>query len=468
MTIRSGGRVRERTQARPAKPGTWDDAWQPTYAQDTTSERPTGGRGGGPGGLNGNGSNGWGRRPRRRVPGILKFLAFALVLGAIVVLILATALRPLIRSTVIQWASDNPAALGISFVRSLVEEDLGPKLTTAASADTTQVPFVVNDGDSATAIALRLQQNGFLADRRAFILIATDRGLTQQLNAGTFILRRSMTPDQIVTALLAPEQVHYVTIPLRTGLRLEQITAKLETIDGLKMDPEAFYNLAKRPSPALLADYPWLKQILPAGASLEGFLWPATYMVLPDTTPEELIRDMLDGFKTAVGDRLTVPAARKMSFYEILTLASLVEREAVHDEDRPLIAGVFQNRLNPKLFPNLHLGSDPTIFYIHDTLRLRAMNIADWKTYLFWDALHGEQLPASLPPDLAAYNTTTHQGLVPGPICTPTVASIDAALAPNTKTGYLYFLAKADASGDTVYAKTFKEHQANIAKYGKK
>src|SRR5215210_4423063 len=158
MTIRSCGRVRERSQARPAEPGTWDDAWQPTYAPEATRERPVGGRGGTHGGGNGfNGSNGWDRRPRRRVPGILKFLAFALVLGAVVVLVLATALRPLIRTTVIQWASDNPAALGISFVRGLVEEDLGAKLTTAASADTTQVPFVVNDGDSATAIAARLQ-----------------------------------------------------------------------------------------------------------------------------------------------------------------------------------------------------------------------------------------------------------------------------------------------------------------------
>ena len=99
-------------------------------------------------------------------------------------------------------------------------------------------------------------------------------------------------------------------IGLRTGLRLEQITAKLETIPGLQMDPKDFYELAKHPTPELLADYPWLQKVLPKGASLEGFLWPATYRVLPDTTAEELIRDMLDNFHQAIGDRMTMPAGR--------------------------------------------------------------------------------------------------------------------------------------------------------------
>ncbi|HET7029552.1 MAG TPA: endolytic transglycosylase MltG [Candidatus Limnocylindrales bacterium] len=468
MTIRSGGRARERSQARPADPGTYDEAWQPAYAPETTTDRAgrggRGGRGGG-GGYNGGGYNGWDRRPRRGIPGILKFLLFALVLGGIVIVVLLTALRPLVRDTVVKWAADNPAALGIGFVKDLVEEDLGDKLTKAASGDTTQVPFVVNQGETAAAIASRLQDNGFLADRRAFIFIATEQGLTSKLAAGTFILRRSMTPSEVVSALLSPQQVQYIDIALRTGLRLEQITAKLETIDGLTMDPKDFYELAKHPTAELLGDYPWLKEILPEGASLEGFLWPATYRVLPDTTAEELVRDMLDGFKDAIGDRMTVPAARKLTFYQVLSLASIVEKEAQKDVDRPLIAGVFQNRLNPKLFPNLHLGSDPTVFFIHDTIKLGEADLATWKSYLFWAALpEGYQLPAELPDDLAGYNTYTHQGLIPGPICTPTIESIDAALAPDTKDKFLYFLATKD--GTIVYAKTKKQHDQNRAKYG--
>jgi UPF0755 protein len=466
MTIRSGGRARER-QARPADPGTYDEPWQPEYATDTGGGGRGGGRNGG--GRNGGGYNGWNEDRRRGIPGILKFLVFAVVLGAIVIVILATALRPLIRDAVVGWATDNPAALGMPFVKDLVKEDLGAKLTEPASTDTTQVTFVVDQGENASGIAARLQDGGFLADSRAFIFLATEQGLTQQLAAGTFILRKSMTPQQVVNSLLKPEQTHYVTIALRTGLRLEQITAKLETIGGLAMDPADFYELAKHPTPALLADYPWLAQVLPAGASLEGFLWPATYQVLPDTTAEELVRDMLDGFRQAIGERMNVPAARNLTFYQVLSLASIVEREAVHDVDRPLIAGVYQNRLNPKLWATGLLESDPTVFYVHDTIKLGDADLTTWQTYRFWDSLpKGYHLPAALPDDLAGYNTYTSKGLIPGPICTPTIASIDAALGPDTKDKYLFFLAKADGSGDTVYAKTLAEHRRNQQKYGPK
>ena len=470
MTIRSGGRARERSQAHPSEPGTLEGDWQPEYERGGSSV-PGGGRGGnGRRGGNGNGNGyNYGSGGRRGIPGILKFLVFALVLAALVLLTLVTLLRPLIRDTVVGWATDNPAALGMPFVADLVKEDLGAKLTDPASTDRTQVQFVVSPGETAAGIAGRLQDDGFLSDGRSFIFIATQKGLTKDLASGIFILRKSMTPDQIVQALLNPEQVPYVDIALRTGLRLEQITAKLETIDGLAMDPEDFYKLAKHPTKELVADYPWLKEILPDGASLEGFLWPATYRVLPDTTPDELIREMLDRFAKAVGDLFDVPAERKMTFYQVLSLASIVEREAGHDVDRPLIAGVYQNRLNPKLWPRLELESDPTIFYVHDTLQLAKQAVADWKGYTFWAALpKGTQLPADLPAALAGYNTYTSKDLIPGPICTPTVASIEAALAPDTKDKYLYFLAKSDGSGDTVYARTFKEHQANIAKYGPK
>src|SRR4029453_4124286 len=114
-----------------------------------------------------------------------------------------------------------------------------------------------------------------------------------------------------VTALLAPPEVPYVDIDLRTGLRLEQITAKLQTLP-LDMDVKDFYDLAHEPPAALIDDYPWLKKILAEAPtpnpSLEGFLWPGRYRVLPDTTPEELIRQMLDKFAADVGpERMEVP-----------------------------------------------------------------------------------------------------------------------------------------------------------------
>jgi UPF0755 protein len=458
MTIRSGGRPRDgrqTQQAHPADAGTFDEAWEPDY------KRP---RANGKGGGNGYGSDGgYGRRRGGGFGGILRFLVFALILAAIVLAILLTVLRPIVRDAVLGWASDNPAALDVPFVADLVKEDLGPKLTTAASSDTTQVPFTVSDGESASTIAARLEDQGFLTDRRAFIFLAVQDQLASHLRTGDFILRKSMTPEQLVKALLDPNTVQYVDIGLRTGLRLEQITAKLETIGGLSMNPEDFYNLAKHPTAELLADYDWLE--LPKGASLEGYLWPATYRVLPDTTPEELIRLMLNNFHDSIEDRMDAKPASGLSFYKILTLASLVDHEVILEDEKPLIAGVFQNRLNPKLFPNGQLGSDVTVFYVNDTLELAKKPVADWKSYVFWDKPK-QPLPAELPADLAGYNTVTHQGLPPGPICTPTLSAIDAALNPDTKDKYLYFLAKRDGTNETVFAKTFKQHQANIAKYG--
>src|SRR5437870_5088526 len=161
--------------------------------------------------------------------------------------------------------------------------------------------------------------------------LVTEQKLSSELKAGTFLLRRNMTPQQLVEGLLnAP--VTTVVVQLREGLRLGQVTTKLETLP-LEMNVADFYKEATSPPQALLSDYPWLK--LPQGASLEGFLAPATYTVAPDVTPDALIRMMLDAFYRQIGpDRMTVPKARGMTFYQVLTLASLVEKEAVIDAER--------------------------------------------------------------------------------------------------------------------------------------
>jgi len=154
-----------------------------------------------------------------------------------------------------------------------------------------------------------------------------------------------------------------------------------------------------------------------------------------------------------------------MTFYQVLSLASVVERETGDDADRAKIAGVYQNRLNPKLFPLNEFESDPTVFYVNDTLQLAKLPFSQWQTYTFWASLaKGTTLPADLPADLAGYDTYVSKGLIPGPICTPSAASIKAALNPDTSNHYLYFLATKD--GTTVYAKTYQEHLQNIQKYG--
>ena len=154
-----------------------------------------------------------------------------------------------------------------------------------------------------------------------------------------------------------------------------------------------------------------------------------------------------------------------MTFYQILTLASIVEREAMLDQEKPLIAGVYANRLDPRKWPLGLLQSDPTIFYRPRLAPAGQGAVDKWTTYTFWAPIKGGLTDETLPADLAGYNTYTSKGLPPGPIDTPTLTSIDAALEPDTKDGYLYFVAKGDGSGTTAFAKTLKEHQANVKKY---
>jgi len=462
MSIRGGGKPRD--QARPMKPGAYDGSDLPTW-------RGTDGRGG----------PGQGRplrdpRRPRGLPGILKFVAFTGILALVVVIAGLTALRPLLRAAVSSWAWDNTGSLRVPFVAELVKEDLGDVLDAAAGTDSTEVVFEVLPGDTPQALAPRLEEGGYIASQRAFIFTAIQEDLGTRLEAGLFVLRRDMTPAEVVDALInARIVVSTVDVTFREGLRLEQMTAQLQNVDS-SVDAKAFYDLVSHPTPALLADYPWLALAgLPDGASLEGFLYPATYTLVTSanggpyevTTAEALVRMMLTKFHDAVGDvRLAVSAERGLTFYQILSLASIVEKEAVLDDERPLIAGVYQNRLDGLGGSKTILNADPTVIYAADTMKLRDLPFEEWRNYFFWGLPEGGLGNVTVSDDLAGFQTYQNRGLIPGPICTPTVASIDAALEPDTTDGYLFFLAIPDGDGAHVFSKTLAEHNANRKKYG--
>jgi UPF0755 protein len=411
---------------------------------------------------------------RGGLAGLLRFLVFLVVFSAIVLVALATLARPVLLAVVVPFAEDNPGALRIAWIADLVREDIGDALVTPAGTDASDVEFVVDTGDTPVTLAPRLLDAGLISSERAFLFVARVRELAPKLEAGRFVLRRTMTPDEIVTGLMENRVViRTTTVTFREGLRIEQMAAKLLTVSGIAVDPAEFYRIATEPPASLLADYPWLTDpgVRPEGASLEGFLYPATYTLridsLDPTKAEGLIRMMLDAFYAQVGpDRLEVPEERGLTFHQILTLGSIVEREAVLDEERATIAGVYQNRLDPKLWKTGLLEADPTVFFGLDSVDLAALPFERWVEFVFW-APRGVKLnTVELPETLAGYQSYKVKGLPPGPICSPTAASIDAALAPETDPPYLFFVAIPDGGGKHDFSKTLKEHQAKLKQYG--
>jgi UPF0755 protein len=454
MTIRSGRGPRDDAQqAHPAEPGSYD-AYDDRRPGRDVRRAANGG--------------GYGERRGGGLPGFLKFLVFAVVLGFLVLATLLTVLRPLVASAVVDWAYNNPGALRIPFVTDLVRENLGDALATPASADATEVEFEIRSGDTPQLLAPRLESEGLIKNQRAFLFEATLDGLGPKLQAGDYHIPRNLTPEQVVTALVENRIVIVVTpVTFRESLRLEQMTAQLQITEGINVDPREFYDLVKQPPSELLADFPWLEDAgLPEGASLEGFLAGATYDLVQENDAEDLVRMMLTEFEEQVGaERMVVPESRGMTFYDILKLAAIVEREAVLDEERPLIAGVYQNRLAAGGSWEL-LAADPTVFYGVDSLALDELGFDNWYTYTFWTVPDQQLNQIQLPGDLAAYNSYTHRGLPPGPICTPSLSSIEAALEPDTDDAYLFFLAVPDGGGAHVFSKTQAEHDAYRREFG--
>ncbi len=411
---------------------------------------------------------------RGGVSGVVRFLVFLFVLAAVVLVVMATVARPLLRAVVVPWAWGNPAVMDVGFVSDLVREDLGAALSDPASTDATEVEFMVEPGDTPSSLAPKLAEAGIIANERAFLYEARVDGLTPKLNAGRFALALNLTPGEVVEGLVNNRiETQAIPVTFREGLRLEQIVAKLETVTGTDVDPKTFYNLVTKPPDSLLGDYPWLldETIRPKGATLEGFLYPATYTLRvgneDPTNAEDLVRMMLDAFHDRVGaDRLKVPDKRGLTFYQVLTLASIVEREAVLDDERAKIAGVYQNRIDrvPSVAHGL-LQADPTIIYAVDTANLGKFS-PDWAKYVFWTVPEGGIKDQVLPESLAPFNTYKVRGLPPSPIATPTVASIDAALAPDTKSKFTYFVAIPDGNGAHAFSKSLAEHEQKLREYG--
>jgi UPF0755 protein len=363
----------------------------------------------------------------------LAFAAAAIVFGGRY--LLAPGGSQEVTSSAIEIPSLEKALLGIymNVRRNEVE--------TPAGDDPTVVVFTINPGETAATIAPRLQRQGLVSDAQLFRWLVRYRGVDAQLEAGDYELRADMTMDEIIESL-QHGRLREVSATIPEGKRAEEVAALLEE-QGL-VDSQTFMALVENGEFAydFLYDHPE-----GAPSSVEGFLFPETYRIPVDYGAAQIIDLMLLAFAQAFSPEMRQMAADKgMSIYEVVTLASIVEREAVLAEERPIIANVYLNRLEQ----GMYLQSDPTVQY--------ALGYQE-DTGQWW------KIPMSLEEDVpfdSPYNTYLYPGLPPGPICSPGLASIRAVLEP-ADTNYLFFFSKFD--GSHAFAETYEEHLRNQDQY---
>jgi UPF0755 protein len=305
------------------------------------------------------------------------------------------------------------------------------------------VNFTISPGETAVSIANNLNTAGMLENPDLFLSYAHFYGLDSQLEAGDFTLSPEWTiPElaQTLTKAIARD----VELRFIEGWRLEEMANSLAVYQPAQIDADEFLAIAKRERPFDLSPYPFLGG-LPEGASLEGFLFPDTYRLPLDADAALLVDKMLSNF----GEKVT-PTMRQaygvqgLSLLEAVALASIVQREAVLAEERPLIAGVFLNRLAQ----GMSLSADPTVQY---AVGYDPASDSWWKVPLFLDDLQFD----------SPYNTYIYSGLPPGPIAAPSLGALEAVANP-TSSDFLFFVADchADIVGTHSFSVTFDEHLA--------
>jgi UPF0755 protein len=307
------------------------------------------------------------------------------------------------------------------------------------------ISFTVQAGENANQIAANLEAAGLLHDRQLFVNYVRFHGLDGRLEAGVFLIDPQLNIPE-VAATLTRAIAQEVELRFVEGRRHEEMAEYLALLEGTAIDADEFLALAQRQSALDLTAYDFL-QSLPEGATLEGFLFPDTYRVPPDADAAYLVHLMLSTF----GRRVT-PAMRQgygvhgLSIYEAVTLAAVVEREAAVPDERPLMAGVFLNRLAL----GMNLEADPTVQY---ALGYQPESGQWWKSPLFLDDLAYD----------SAYNTYRNAGLPPGPIANPGLAALQAVAEP-ADVDYLFFVTDCDAAvpGTHVFSLTYEEHLAHV------
>ncbi len=300
--------------------------------------------------------------------------------------------------------------------------------------------FSIKAGDSTISILERLEKKNLILSDVA-LKVYLYRHPELKLQAGEYSIEPHQTARQLLAQLAKGQTVsREISILFREGLTLKEIQAQL-TAAGYLTDGsfEKLGQIKITDLPARLTIPSFIK-LLPAEATLEGYLFPDTYRVFKDFTAEDLMAKMLDNFdKKVSADMRTAISQSGRSFHDTVILASILQKEVRTEQEMRLASGVFQNRLKA----GQALQSCATLAYILGVNKPQ---------YSYEDT----QIDSP-------YNTYQHIGLTPGPVSNPGLTAIDAAIRP-TNSDYNYFLARPD-TGETVFSKTLEEHNTAKAKY---
>jgi UPF0755 protein len=333
------------------------------------------------------------------------------------------------------------------------------ELRQSANPNSTPQPvcFDISSGASAGTVSQALAQQGLIRNAELFRNYLRYYGIDARLQVGTYALDPTMSMVDIAGVLDNP-QGDRIPFTIIEGWRIEQVADRIDATSGfIRLRGADFLQRtgvgAETFSPTV-GDF-MTRYNIPAGKTLEGFLFPATYSFRRCTTADEFVRTILAAFDAQTDDNWWADARRanNLNPYEVVTLASIVEREAVLSSERTTIASVYLNRFNnarqPTPNPNIPvtLDADPTIQYALGNTR-------DPNTW--WARITAEDYRGVISP----YNTYLNRGLPPSPIASPRADSIRAVVYPE-QTTYIYFRAACNGDGSHRFAETFQEQLAN-------
>jgi UPF0755 protein len=288
--------------------------------------------------------------------------------------------------------------------------------------------FEIPRGLSFKAVARNLEDRGLIENSLKLLIIARYTGQDKTIRFGEYRIEPGMSPRDVLDRFSRGEVVlHRVTIP--EGFNMRLIALRLEAA-GL-CESGKFLALAMDPA--------FVQSLQIPADTLEGYLFPDTYYFEKNPSVKTVIRTMVGRFNTTFTAEWKVRAAQLgFSIHDIVTLASIIEKETGHKDERTVVSSVFHNRLNR----NMRLDSDPTVIYGIEAFdgRIRTRHLRE----------------------MTPYNTYMQKGLPPGPIASPGFGSLHAALYP-AETDYLFFVAKSESEHH--FSKTYEEHRAAVQKY---